>query len=102
MFEPPGYEVATRHLARDERFPGWARAATTRSVPGGRSASPTSSPTSELEDALLDRLGAGLDEASFGDEFATDWVCLDAEPMPWSVGALRHCLPPVLLAGGLG
>ncbi len=41
----------------------------------------------ELEDALLARVRAALDAARLWEELATDWVCLDAELMPWSVKA---------------
>ncbi|MBV8645702.1 MAG: polynucleotide kinase-phosphatase, partial [Candidatus Eremiobacteraeota bacterium] len=40
-----------------------------------------------LGDALLARLGAALDRADFWAQFATDWLCLDAELMPWSAKA---------------
>ncbi|MDR0916301.1 MAG: polynucleotide kinase-phosphatase [Oscillospiraceae bacterium] len=39
------------------------------------------------ERALLTRLNAVLDKSDFWTEFATDWVCLDAELMPWSAKA---------------
>jgi protein phosphatase len=40
-----------------------------------------------LQNAVLDRLGAALDGASFWERFQTDWFCLDCELMPWSVKA---------------
>jgi protein phosphatase len=40
-----------------------------------------------LEAALLDRLDARLAASGFWSAFATDWVCLDAEIMPWSAKA---------------
>ena len=40
-----------------------------------------------LQNAVLDRLGAALDRASFWGRFQTDWFCLDCELMPWSVKA---------------
>ena len=40
-----------------------------------------------LQNAVLDRLGAALDRASFWEKFETDWFCLDCELMPWSVKA---------------
>lgn len=46
-----------------------------------------------LESQLLERVRAALETARFWEEFETDWVCLDAELMPWSVKAqelLRH------------
>ena len=41
----------------------------------------------ELEQRFLQRLAAALTRAGFWEEFATDWVCLDAELMPWSAKA---------------
>jgi protein phosphatase len=41
----------------------------------------------DLHVAVLDRLGAALEQASFWDRFQTDWFCLDCELMPWSVKA---------------
>lgn len=40
-----------------------------------------------LEAQLLDRVRKALDATSFWDTFKTDWVCLDAELMPWSAKA---------------
>lgn len=40
-----------------------------------------------LEAELLDRVRAALSASGFWDEWRTDWVCLDAELMPWSVKA---------------
>ena len=42
-----------------------------------------------LEDALLARVRASLDETNFWEDLQTDWVCLDAELMPWSAKAQR-------------
>ena len=42
---------------------------------------------STLEKALLSIVGSALTAAGFWDEFGTDWVCLDAELMPWSAKA---------------
>ncbi|MDR1147163.1 MAG: polynucleotide kinase-phosphatase [Spirochaetaceae bacterium] len=39
------------------------------------------------ERAILERLGAVLERAGFWEHFATDWVCLDTELMPWSAKA---------------
>ncbi|MDR0569414.1 MAG: polynucleotide kinase-phosphatase [Spirochaetaceae bacterium] len=39
------------------------------------------------ETALLDRLRMALNRSGFWERFATDWVCLDAELMPWSAKA---------------
>ncbi|PHN03611.1 polynucleotide kinase-phosphatase [Flavilitoribacter nigricans] len=41
----------------------------------------------ETEQALLARLRQSLDQTGFWEEFATDWVLLDAELMPWSAKA---------------
>jgi len=41
----------------------------------------------ELETALLERLRAAAGRSSFWDALDTDWVCLDAELMPWSLKA---------------
>lgn len=41
----------------------------------------------ELERALLARIAAAVGAAGFWDRFATDWICLDAELMPWSAKA---------------
>lgn len=42
-----------------------------------------------LEQALLDRLAAGLEKAGIWDELASDWLCLDCELMPWSAKAIE-------------
>ena len=42
-----------------------------------------------LEKGLLDRLAGALATAGLWDELETDWVCLDAELMPWSAKALE-------------
>jgi protein phosphatase len=44
-------------------------------------------PSNGLEGPLLDRLRSALTAADFWRRFETDWVCLDAELMPWSVKA---------------
>ena len=41
----------------------------------------------ELETAFLARLRDALTTAGFWEQFATDWVCLDAELLPWSAKA---------------
>ncbi len=41
----------------------------------------------ETEQALLNRLNTALDKSGFYEKFNTDWVCLDAELMPWSAKA---------------
>ena len=42
---------------------------------------------SKMEKELLARVRSGLDRADFWREFSTDWACIDAELMPWSVKA---------------
>jgi len=44
-------------------------------------------PDGEVENAILGRVRAALDTAGFWDELGTDWVCLDAELLPWSAKA---------------
>jgi protein phosphatase len=39
------------------------------------------------EQEILNRLRAALDNSGFWDDFSTNWVCLDAELMPWSAKA---------------
>lgn len=41
----------------------------------------------ELEKQMLEKVHSALDSSGFWDEFATDWVCLDCELMPWSAKA---------------
>jgi len=41
----------------------------------------------DLETALLERLRAAIDTSGLWDRLNTDWVCLDAELMPWSLKA---------------
>ena len=55
-----------------------------------------------LDRALITRLSAALTAAGFWERFETDWVCLDAEIMPWSakaLGLLREQYAPVAAAG---
>jgi protein phosphatase len=40
-----------------------------------------------VEGALLDRIRSAMTAAGLWDELSTDWVCLDAELMPWSAKA---------------
>ncbi|MCL1982093.1 MAG: polynucleotide kinase-phosphatase [Clostridiales bacterium] len=59
----------------------------------------------ETEQALLGRLQAALAASNFWDDFNTDWVCLDAELMPWSAKAqklLEEQYAPVGRAGRCG
>ncbi len=56
----------------------------------------------ETEQALLDRLDALLSASHFWEDFSTDWVCIDAELMPWSEKAqslLRRQYAPTGNAG---
>ena len=39
------------------------------------------------EQAILSRLNSALEKSGFWETFATDWVCLDTELMPWSAKA---------------
>jgi len=42
---------------------------------------------SDLEQAFLAKILEALNKANFWEKFQTDWVCLDAELMPWSAKA---------------
>lgn len=60
---------------------------------------------STIEKAVLDRLDTVLTKTGFWDDFATDWVCLDTELMPWSEKAqtlLSRQYAPVGRAGREG
>lgn len=55
-----------------------------------------------LETEFLTRVQAAIAAAGVWDELATDWVCIDAELMPWSAKAqelLRHQYAAVGAAG---
>ena len=41
----------------------------------------------KTEKGFLEKVRAALDAADFWNQFQTDWVCLDAELMPWSAKA---------------
>jgi protein phosphatase len=43
----------------------------------------------QLERELLAEVRSALDENGFWEKFATDWVCLDCELMPWSAKAIE-------------
>ncbi|MCL2662758.1 MAG: polynucleotide kinase-phosphatase [Oscillospiraceae bacterium] len=43
----------------------------------------------ETENAILSRLETVLTASGFWEDFNTDWVCLDAELMPWSAKAQK-------------
>ncbi len=54
-----------------------------------------------LDRALLDRASAALGAAGYWERFETDWVCMDAELLPWSAkaqGLLREQYAPVATA----
>ena len=56
----------------------------------------------EMEGVLLQRLHAALDAIKFWETHETDWVCLDAELMPWSAKAqelIKEQYAPVGVAG---
>jgi protein phosphatase len=56
----------------------------------------------ETENAILSRLQNALGASSFWNDFETDWVCLDAELMPWSAKAqalLKEQYAPAGCAG---
>jgi protein phosphatase len=56
----------------------------------------------EIENEVLSRLDAVLTRTNFWGDFATDWVCLDTELMPWSEKAqtlLSRQYAPVGRAG---
>ena len=44
-------------------------------------------PRGELERALVERVRRALSAARFWERLSTDWVCLDAELLPWSARA---------------
>lgn len=56
----------------------------------------------QTEQILLDRLDAVLTKTGFWEDFASDWVCIDAELMPWSEkaqGLIRSQYAPTGNAG---
>lgn len=56
----------------------------------------------DLEKAVLDRLRAVLDKTGFWRRYATDWVCLDTELMPWSAKAQKLLVNQYAPAGRSG
>ncbi|MDR2522270.1 MAG: polynucleotide kinase-phosphatase [Synergistaceae bacterium] len=54
------------------------------------------------EGELLARLGDVLSETNFWEDFSTDWVCLDAELMPWSAKAQKLLSEQYAAAGEAG
>ena len=58
-----------------------------------------------MEAALLDRLRRAVERCGWWDTFATDWLCLDGELLPWSAKAealLREQYAPVGVAAQVG
>ena len=58
-----------------------------------------------IENVILTRLQHVLSASRFWNDFSTDWVCLDAELMPWSAKAqqlLEEQYASVGRAGGIG
>jgi len=57
------------------------------------------------ERAVLDRVRGAVEAANLWDELETDWLCLDAEIMPWSAKAqslLENQYAPVAAAAEMG
>ncbi len=55
-----------------------------------------------LNAAFIQQLVGTLERSGFWERFATDWVCLDAEVLPWSAkaqGLIRDQYAPVAAAG---
>jgi protein phosphatase len=64
---------------------------------------PSDSPAAAgTESAILERLGKVLDHSGFWEEFATAWVCLDTELMPWSAKARSLLLEQYAPVGRAG
>ena len=62
-------------------------------------------PDDGLEVGVVDRVAAAMETAGLWERLETDWVCLDAEIMPWSVkarGLLETQYAPVGAAGTHG
>jgi protein phosphatase len=53
----------------------------------------------QMTGEVLERLRRALDRAGFWDRFATGWVCLDTELMPWSAKAQELLLTQYAPAG---
>ena len=52
----------------------------------------------KIEQQFLEKVRVAIDAAGFWEQFQTDWICLDAELMPWSAKAqelLRRQYAPV-------
>ena len=59
----------------------------------------------DTEKAVLDQVRAAMEQAGLWDELATDWVCVDAEVMPWSAkgqGLIERHYEPVAAASRMG
>ncbi|MDR1174136.1 MAG: polynucleotide kinase-phosphatase [Treponema sp.] len=54
------------------------------------------------ESDILERLGNVLDRSGFWEEFATGWICLDTELMPWSAKARSLLLEQYAPVGRAG
>ena len=59
-------------------------------------------PEAAHEQAILNRLSAVLERSGFWETFATDWVCLDTELMPWSAKARALILEQYAAVGAAG
>ncbi|MDR0590033.1 MAG: polynucleotide kinase-phosphatase, partial [Spirochaetaceae bacterium] len=59
-------------------------------------------PAGSPENAILERLGKVLDHTGFWEQFATGWVCLDTELMPWSAKARSLLLEQYAPVGRAG
>ena len=56
-----------------------------------------------LEQAMLERIAVAAASSGLWDELASDWICLDAELMPWSAkaqGLIAEQYRPVAVAAG--
>jgi protein phosphatase len=56
----------------------------------------------EHENSILTRLNNVLEKSGFFNDFSTDWVCLDAELMPWSAKAQKLLEEQYALVGRAG
>ncbi len=55
-----------------------------------------------LEEQLVERIQVGMDSSNLWEELGTDWVCLDAELMPWSEKALSLLRSQYAAVGAAG
>jgi protein phosphatase len=58
--------------------------------------------TAGTESLILERLGSVLDHSGFWEQYATEWVCLDTELMPWSAKARSLLLEQYAPVGRAG